>query len=636
MNFFEAQDDARRQTKWLVSLYLLCVAFLIVAVYCLLLGAGWTFLSVQSDSELQNFIGVDSWYQPQLLMYVSAGVVCMVLLGTLFKMLVLRGGGESVATSMGGVLIDPGTTDHDERVLLNVVQEMAIAAGMSVPDVYKMPDESINAFAAGLTTDDAVIGITQGTINRLTREQLQGVVAHEFSHILNGDMRLNMRLTGVVFGILVLSKIGQGLIYSSARRSARFHRSESNGGLAPIIIGLGLVIIGSIGAAMGSMIRAAVGRQREYLADASAVQFTRNPAGIGGALAQIGAHTSEIDSAPVGEFSHFYISSAVSGLDELFASHPPLEERIARVWPEWDGTIETKAQSADEPDPTAKSDDRSKIVDTILTAAAAGAAIGTMNSAAIESSHQVVASQLAQEATKDGYSARALIHAVLIAQSDADQAQQQLDWLQLHAPQPVYQTAVSLHEKAKTVPAIERLGLVRMCLPALRGMSTEQYQVFKDNMSKIIRMDDHVDLLEWCVEQIILHGMAVHYGEAQVRGQATQPDIGILLSWLSAVACPGNQDQAQQLFNETLKNHNDLPQKLAFVVDKNLPDLDVMARLVGRIGNSLPTRKAKLVEAMADISLNGSNEPEDALVLLNAVCGLIGCPMPPKLAGSAN
>ena len=234
-------------------------------------------------------------------------------------------------------------TDLDERKILNVVEEMAIASGTPVPPVYLMEnEEGINAFAAGFTPGDAVIGVTRGCIRTLTRDELQGVIAHEFSHILNGDMRLNIRLIGVLYGILLISMTGW-LIFRSTAYNTGFNTrrddDDRRGGNPWPLVGLALYILGYVGVLFGNLIKAAVSRQREFLADASAVQFTRNPDGIAGALKKIGALSegSKIQAPEAQETSHLFFGEATGHIFGFMATHPPLAERIRRIDPSFNG-----------------------------------------------------------------------------------------------------------------------------------------------------------------------------------------------------------------------------------------------------------------------------------------------------------
>ncbi len=269
-----------------------------------------------------------TFWNPQLFAGVAVGTFAVILIGSAYKTMALAGGGSAVAESLGGRLVNPNTTNPDERKLLNVVEEMAIASGVPVPQVYVLDNEDyINAFAAGHTTGDAAVAVTRNCMTKLTRDELQGVIGHEFSHILNGDMRLNLRLIGILFGIFCIATIGRILMYVRGRNS---------GGV--VMMGLLLLAIGSLGVLFGRLIQAAVSRQREFLADASSVQFTRNPLGLSGALQKIGGYGSRMESPHASDASHLFFGNALG--DPLFSwmsTHPPIDQRIRAIDPTWDG-----------------------------------------------------------------------------------------------------------------------------------------------------------------------------------------------------------------------------------------------------------------------------------------------------------
>ncbi|RUO63609.1 M48 family metallopeptidase [Pseudidiomarina insulisalsae] len=324
VNFFEHQQQARRNTGLLVLLFLLAFVLIISAVT---LVSAFVIGAVRTDGQG----GYQLSWEPFI--WVSLIVGGGILIVMLIKWLQLRAGGKVIAEYLGGELIRPDTQDPVERRVLNVVEEMAIAANMAVPAVYILPHETnINAFAAGYDTRDAVIGLTRGSVETFSREQLQGVVAHEFSHILNGDMRLNIRLIAALAGILAVAHLGRLLLYSGGGRS----RNNKN---ALPLFGIGLMIVGFIGVLFGNLIKSAVSRQREYLADAAAVQFTRNPEALSGALKQIGAREegSRVRHKNADEAAHLFFGEALNHWFGMMATHPPLEKRIKRIEPHWNG-----------------------------------------------------------------------------------------------------------------------------------------------------------------------------------------------------------------------------------------------------------------------------------------------------------
>jgi len=331
MDFFAHQDKARKKTKLLVVYFLFAVLCIIASVYFVSLMVFYGTHAKQTPGSPPPELVL---WDPTLFLRVVFGTLGVVAVGSLYKMAVLSKGGSAVAESLGGRPIDPETTNPDERKLRNVIEEMAIAAGVPVPKIYVLEDESgINAFAAGHAPGDAAIGVTRGCMTLLDRDELQGVIGHEFSHILNGDMRLNLRIMGVIFGIVCLAVVGRVLVYS---------RGGDRGRAPLMFLGLALIVIGAIGVFFGRLIQAALSRQREFLADASAVQFTRNPEGLSGALQKIGSAGSKVGSAHAGEASHMFFGN---GLGKPFlgamATHPPLDERIRAIDPGWDGTFRT-------------------------------------------------------------------------------------------------------------------------------------------------------------------------------------------------------------------------------------------------------------------------------------------------------
>jgi Zn-dependent protease with chaperone function len=338
MNFFEEQARSRQHTLWLVGIFVIAVLMLIGMTIVFVIG-----LYLYADDILVTDFLVDplAYVSPRLFYGVIISVVGVVAGGSIFKYLSLSSGGKNVAIALGGRQLNRNSADTQEKVLLNVVDEMSIASGISTPTVYILDESGINAFAAGLTLDDAVIGVTRGCIEKLDREELQGVIAHEFSHIFNGDMRLNLQLTATLHGILLIGLIGRFILRSISRTSYSSRRSSNkkgNGGLYVLVLGFGLLAIGYAGTFFGSIIKANVSRKREYLADATAVQYTRYPRGISGALKKIAYYSSRLETPAAETYSHLYFAEGVgSFFSSLMATHPPLEERIKKIEPRWSG-----------------------------------------------------------------------------------------------------------------------------------------------------------------------------------------------------------------------------------------------------------------------------------------------------------
>ena len=325
-NFYDHQARARALTRRLVLLWSCSVIALIAFTTILCVGAA-RILQANTDPyyrfQLNDLIQMGTTDLDPLYFGAVGGFILLGIgLMSFIKGIQLRTGGAAVAQMLGGRRIDPASTDKYDRRIYNVVHEMALAAGMPTPDVYVIEDTAINAFAAGRTPEDAVIGLTSGAIDVLERQELQGVIAHEFSHIANGDMKLNLRV--------IIAIAGLTFIYIMGRMLLEISRGSGRKNVAPFLaLGLILMTIGLIGTFFGYIIQAAISRQREYLADASAVQYTRNPKGIASALRKISQAGSSLNHPKALECSHMMFSQGFRS--KLFATHPPIRKRIERL-----------------------------------------------------------------------------------------------------------------------------------------------------------------------------------------------------------------------------------------------------------------------------------------------------------------
>jgi Zn-dependent protease with chaperone function len=338
VDFFREQDIARRNTRLLTLLFGIAVLVLIGLTNLLLVG----FVVFESGGG-QSSLSTDvlDWQS-----FISVGAVITLIIGAvvLVNWINFARGGKQIAAALGGRLVQPSTDDPLEQRAANIVQEMALAANMPVPSLFVLDEETgINAFAAGTSPANAVVAVTQGALTSLNRDQLQGVIGHEFSHILNGDMRLSIRLAAMLRGITFIGDVGSILLHSASHRRRYRSSKKDDGRGAVLAIGLGLYLIGLLGGLMAGLIKSAISKQKEYLADASAVQFTRNPEGIGDALKIIGGHSAGtfVETARAEEMSHLFFGQVRHRLWSAFATHPPIEERIERIDPQWDGQFIT-------------------------------------------------------------------------------------------------------------------------------------------------------------------------------------------------------------------------------------------------------------------------------------------------------
>lgn len=643
MNFFESQDHARKSTTRLVFFFALAVITLIIMTNLLVMMT-FGYLNAEEAITWEAFIQTFDW---QTFIAVGIGVSTVVLVGSLYKMMALSGGGKVVAESLGGQLIPQNTQDLSQRKLLNVVEEMAIASGIPVPPVYLLTHEpGINAFAAGFSPKDAVIGITQGAIEQFSREQLQGVIAHEFSHILNGDMRLNIRLMGVLNGILVIGLIGYFIMRSFAYSSRRSSRDSGGGGA--MALGIGLMVIGFAGTFFGNLIKASVSRQREFLADASAVQFTRNPQSIAGALKKIGGFSdgSMIDNPGAPEVSHCFFSMGVSNfLGSMMATHPPLEDRIKRIDPRWDGKFDYSIHAADaaETEPVSeKAGLSAKDVAAMGTAAAMGAAvadamtavdqIGNPSQATLNYAETLIATlpEAVKQAVHEPYGARAIIYTLLLDE-DANIRTKQLAHLQNEADDGVYELTEKLTPDMDALDVQYRLPIIDMALPSLRQLSLGQYQLFKRNVEALIEMDAKIDLFEWSLQKIVLrHLDAEFHKHPLVEGHyikitKARNECEVLLSLL-AYAGHTQEKEVQQAFNAA---NDALGLGGLKLLPKSEISLVVLNKALDKLARLKPLIKPRLLKACVScIAADQVIKPKE-IELLRAFSDTLDCPMLP-------
>ena len=641
--FFENQDAAHRNTKRLVFLF--CLAVLAIVAMLYLLAVVLTGVQ-QPDPYTREVAAVVRWWQPELLLGVALATLAIVAGGSLYKISQLRGGGGVVAEALGGTLVSSDTRDPDQRRLLNVVEEMAIASGTPTPPVYLLANErGINAFAAGFTPGDAVIGVTRGCVEQLSRDELQGVIAHEFSHILSGDMSLNIRLMGVIHGILIIGIIGYFLLRSSMFAGRGRRGGRDNSALAMVAAGLGLMVIGFLGTFFGNLIKASVSRQREFLADASAVQFTRNPGGIAGALKTIGGFDggSILESPNAPESSHFFFSQGLrGGLQMLFATHPPLDERIRRLDPSWEGGARAAAPGprlAEGAAGLAGDAAAAQPAGSGLPAAAEGSALDQVGEPS--AAHLAYAAALLRDlpravhgATHEPYGARAVVYALLIDR-DADCRKRQLEQLARFGEDGIDRETLRLLPEIESLDARFRLPLIDMALPALRALSPSQYQAFETNVGALVAADQKIDLFEWTLQRVLLTHLRPHFEHVRpprVRHASLRrltPQCEVVLSIL-AHAGGRSEAQGRAAFAQGASRLRDLEIELLPLDRCGLADLDPALQHLSE-ANAASTQQ--LLAACAACIAADRYVTQAEGELLRAIADALGCPMPPLLPG---
>ncbi|VAX09615.1 Heat shock protein HtpX / FIG017973: domain of unknown function [hydrothermal vent metagenome] len=638
MNFFQSQAQARKQTILLVVFFSLAVISLVVLTNLLVM-----FLFGYIDSQSINTAAAPLKFDWQIFLSVGALVITVILLGSLYKISALSKGGDTVAEMLGGQRIVDGSGDLDKQKILNIVEEMAIASGTPVPPVYLLDEDGINAFAAGFSPSDAVIGVTRGCIQQLNRAQLQGVIAHEFSHILNGDMRLNIRLMGILHGILIIGLIGYFLLRSSSY--GRYSRSSrNNGGGAILGLGLGLVVIGFTGTFFGNWIKAAVSRQREYLADASAVQFTRNNMGIANALKRIGgsAAGSSIENPAGAQISHALFAPGFSGFfSSLFATHPPLEKRIKRLEPDWNGNFNV----ANTETPVMKSASSSKKTSAqnatanMLSGIASTnqinnqiAQVGQVNPELLQQAQvllQNIPVQL-RDTIHEPHGARAAIYFLLL--DDKEQLRQkQLDYLQTESDDGVFAVLNKLIRESSRIDKPHRLPLIDISLPALRQLSVPQYHRFKTNVHKLVAFDQSINLFEWALQKILFHHLDtvfVKIPAQKIKYQSLHQVAEASSLLLSMLIYAGKEKKfdEEKVMQAAGKELGDIKVRLLAVTEISLPALNQALKQLNQLS---PLLKPRLLKACVICIRSDQNFSATEAELFRAIADTLDCPMPP-------
>jgi Zn-dependent protease with chaperone function len=617
MNFFEHQRAAKNRTRWLLVLFTIAVILIVALVDLLLLYV----FGQSSDGP-----GEGSYFSQNggVLIAGAVGTTSLILLASLFRFFTLTAGGGKVIQELGGAPVDSDTRDMKRLQLRNVVEEMAIAAGIPVPEIYVLEREpGINAFAAGLSTSDAAIAVTRGLLETMSREELQGVIAHEFSHVLNGDMRLNLRLMGVLFGILVLAIIGRRILHGASRT-----RGGKNSGGA-LIIGLAVMLIGYVGLFFARWIKAAVSRQREFLADASAVQFTRNPESIGGALKKIAVHgKGTFMQQDTEEIAHMLFGQGAPA--RRFATHPPILERIRRIQP---GFREEELKDV------RRHLDRPQIVETPGKAetgqvSGAGSLIDIIGNPDFERLVQAalllasIPEAIMDAAHSVEWAPALLLYATLDSNREIRLKQQMLIARELGA-----ETESQVHYLLSQHPLLDihhRLPLFELVFPALKRRPLDELIRLNAVVGRLIMADDTIDTFEYLLAKMT----QLHLREAEqpnavkLYGNLTIADTTADVVDTVAILChlgQANPQHAAQAFAKALEVAGlppaayQAPSEWMAALDRSLPALNLLR----------PADKQRLLRALVACVMFDGRVLVDELELLRVLSASLHVPLPP-------
>ncbi|MBK1724602.1 M48 family metallopeptidase [Thiocystis violacea] len=663
MNFFEHQARARRRTWGLVGLFalaLLCIVVLVDGVALLFFGGYHNLADVDRTMRLAESGKApglyDTYVDPNLglLFWVSLLTAGGIGLTSQIRILTLRGGGGAVARGLGGTLVTPDTTDPLRRRLRNVVEEMAIAAGVPVPEIYVLDREpGINAFAAGWTPSDAAVAVTQGALETLSRDELQGVVAHEFGHILNGDMRLNIRLMGLLFGILVLALIGRFLLGSGRRSLSRNDRGV-------VSMGLALVAVGYVGLFFGRLIKASVSRQREYLADASAVQFTRQPDGLAGALKKIGASgVGSVLQADPEEVSHMLFSKGFSS--QLFATHPPLVDRIRAIQPRFDpreftqiaARMQRESQTRLSGEDVAREQqgkaapggaggfrlDAETLIDRIGQPGLGQVMVAGLLAAAIP--------RTLERAAHSHEWALAVICYLLIDRDPEVRESQLLMVAQALGQETERQLQMLLSETPELEPEL-RIPLLEIAFPTLRRRPERDLTTLRALVDRLIHADGRVELFEYAIAKLLARQIEdvldPSHGGLGGRGKLSESTREVL-DLLTILAHQGHADSrsAHCALIAGLKRLGVKPEAINTIKEDWLDSEWLNQAWSSRLDAALEkldgvrlADKQRLLGAMAATVMADGQVAAAELELLRAICAALRMPLPVFEQAAAN
>ncbi len=631
MDFFQQQDKARSKTGMLVFLFIVAVLLVVLGVYAAIMAV------VMYNSSVPGL----TFYDPDLFLTIAGITFAVICVGSIIKMTALSKGGSYIAEGLGGDLVNTATKDPDQRKLLNVVEEMAIASGIPVPPVYLLEnEEGINAFAAGFSPNDAVIGVTRGCCQRLTREELQGVIAHEFSHILNGDMRLNIRLIGLLGGIMAIATIGRIALRGSSRRSYSSRRSSKGSGQIAIVALL-LLVIGYGGVLVGRLIQSAVSRQREYLADASAVQFTRST-GIAQALKKIGglSNGSEINSPAAGEACHMFFGKAINS---FFATHPPLAERIQRIEPGFSGDF-TLAAGKETATPGISGISGPQPYASFQ----AGGDVSINPDSAMETVGNITPENVAYSAvildaipepikheTRDMLGASVVVCALLLDKNPAEK-ENQYNILKETAPSSFVRQLEIVDFYVKDLPVELRLPVLDLAIPTLRQMSPEQFDDFKNYLQALIEADKKITLFEFSVKEIIRHRLEAVFVNNSPRTlyKNITPLTEDIIALISILARTGNdKETADKAFQAAITA---LPIRGAESTTISAKvSVKTLHAALERLSQASPGVKKTVFDACCQCVLFDGRVAVSEAEVLRAVAYAMDIPIPPFMARGA-
>ena len=637
MNFFDAQDQARRASGRLVVAYVVATALIVAGVTAVVGAAMYTTTTESMAYASGDFLR----YRAGTLTAVAVLTTLLIVGASLFKTAALSSGGGRVAQQMGGTQVPADVQDPLRRRLRNVVEEMAIASGVPVPEIYVLEEENaINAFAAGFAPGDAAVAVTRGTLEHLDRDELQGVIAHEFSHILNGDMRLNIRLMGILFGIMVLGLIGRMILRGGA------HSGRSKGAGAAVIIGMGLTLLGGIGVFAARIIKAGVSRQREYLADASAVQFTRQTRGIAGALKKIGGYAdhSYLSAADPEEVSHMLFGTG-SRLRGMFATHPPLIDRIQALDPDFSAadfpTVDVRERRR-----VSESRAAGFAPDVTTALARGGAAVLpdsiTESVGQPDNEHVEFAQDLRRSIPEVLYDAAHspelayLLTVALVLDRSGDQVERQLAVTRESLGSERSRLIRQYYDELAGTGPEYRLPLLEIAFPALKLRPAPHLVHLVDLAGRLIEIDGSIDLYEYCLYRVLnVHvQQAIEPARQSAKRRHSREQIQkAAVDLLRLVADYGHESSqdADAAFTAGIAEFGGWAASAAASQPQTGQSIETLDQSLDVLLGLYSSGKQTLLKAISAVVTHDKHLSVAEAELIRVVCATLDCPLPPIL-----
>jgi len=665
MDFFDQEARARKQTRRLIRLFGLAVLVVVVLTnlalavvihafkHPLFPGAWWnpfiflvTLLDLCGEAVVFPMAFLKLIWNPYLFCWVTLISLTSVALGSLYKIRLLAAGGSVVADLLGGRCVETNTSDPDEQRLRHVVEEMAIASGMSVPEIYVLDNErGINAFSAGHTRDDVAIGVTRGCLKLLTRDELQGVIAHEFSHILNGDTRLNLRLMGLMHGLFWPTPVGRILVRGSSQArdpdESIFDEDTNPFFLPTAPIGILFLIVGGISSPFVRLIKSRICREREWLADAAAVQFTRNPPGVAGALKKIGGlyKQGRLDTPNAETASHLYFAN--SALEPLFnfqSTHPPLAKRVLAVDPAFDGQfpkVKTLPPNQFERDQVYEQtvarviSVEQKLPETLT------ADIGRLTADHIKAAAAVRFNLPPEvnQALREPAGAASVVYSLVLSEDDAVRARQ-MEILRANLNPGWFERTAALASPIQALSVKYKLALAEFAVPALRQHSLDEYTAFDQTVQRLVECDGAIELFEYALMKMIARQLRAYFEGPDLdqarygRIQDVLPECALLLSALAHVGQEDDEPAARTAFAQG-RQFLDAPGDQIQFMPRSEWDLAGVDAALARLAKCPAGVQRNILLACGKTVAADGHVTEREAELLRAIADSLDCPMPP-------